>query len=129
MKVIFLHDVPRVGRKHDIKEINDGYALNFLIPRKLVERATEKAVQNLELRKKEIVVEREVQESLLIKNLEELKGQTVTIFTKADEKGHLFKGVNKKEIAETFTLTRVEKLIAVLPDQQVALAEFANKTT
>ena len=35
----------------------------------------------------------------------------------------------KKEIAETFTLTRVEKLIAVLPDQQVALAEFANKTT
>lgn len=101
MKVIFLHDIPRVGKKNDIKEMNDGYALNFLIPRKLVERATEKAVQNLELRKKEIVVEREVQESLLLKNLEELKGQTVTIFAKADEKGHLFKGVNKKEIVET----------------------------
>ncbi|MDQ5954254.1 MAG: large subunit ribosomal protein [Patescibacteria group bacterium] len=55
MKVIFLHDVPRVGKKNDIKEVNDGYALNFLIPRKLVDRATEKSVQNLELRKKEIV--------------------------------------------------------------------------
>ena len=44
MRVIFLQDVPRVGKRHEIKEVNDGYAMNFLFPRKLAESATPKAV-------------------------------------------------------------------------------------
>lgn len=100
MKVIFLQDVTRVGKRHDIKDVNDGYAMNFLIPRKLAELATPKAVTELELRKKEIVVEREVQEDLLMKNLEEIKGKSITIKGKANEKGHLFSAIHKKEIIE-----------------------------
>lgn len=100
MKVIFLHDVPRVGKRHDIKEVNDGYAANFLFPRRLAEPATAKAVAELERRKKEIVVEREVQEDLLMKNLEEIKGKVVTIKGKANEKGSLFSAIHKKEIIE-----------------------------
>ena len=100
MKVIFLQDVPRVGKKYDIKEVNDGYAMNFLLPRKLAERATAKAVAQLEMHKKEIVVEREVQEELLMKNLEEIKNKTIVIKAKADEKGHLFSGIKNKEIVE-----------------------------
>jgi large subunit ribosomal protein L9 len=98
MRVIFLQDVPRVGKKHDIKEVNDGYVMNFLIPRKLAEPATQNAVASLEKRKKNIEIEREVQEDLLIKNLEEIKGKVVTIKAKADEKGHLFKAIREKEI-------------------------------
>src|SRR3989338_2019298 len=101
MKVIFLKDVPRVGKKYDIKEVNDGYAMNFLLPRKLAQNATPKAVAELEIRKKEIVLEREVQEDLLMKNLEEIKDKVITIKAKADEKGHLFAQVHKKEIIET----------------------------
>ena len=71
MKVIFLQDVSRVGKRYDVKEVNGGYAMNFLFPRKLAEPATPKALTALEMRQKEIVVEREVQEDLLIKNLEE----------------------------------------------------------
>ncbi len=103
MRVIFLHDVPRVGRKYDIKEVNDGYAMNFLLPRRLVETATPKAVAELERRKKEIVVEREVQEDLLMKNLEEIKGKTITIKAKADEKGHLFSAIHEKTIVEVMS--------------------------
>ena len=100
MKVIFLQDVPSVGKKDDIKEVSDGYVVNFLLPRKLAEVATLKAITKLEMRKKEVVIEREVQEELLIKNLEEIKGKTITIKVKADAKGHLFSQVHKKEIVE-----------------------------
>ena len=100
MKVIFLKDVQRVGKKYDIKEVNDGYALNFLLPQKLAEVATTKAVADLEKRKKEIIVEREIQEELLSKNLEQIKGKAITIKGKANEKGSLFSAIHKKEIKE-----------------------------
>jgi large subunit ribosomal protein L9 len=100
MKVIFLQDVPRVGKKHDIKEVNDGYAMNFLFARKLAEPATPSAIASLEKRKKNIEIEREVQEDLLLKNLEEIKGKSLTIKGKANEKGSLFKAIHKKEIVE-----------------------------
>ena len=98
MKVIFLQDVPRVGKKYDVKEVNDGYATNFLLPRKLAELATPKAVASLEIHKKEIIVEREVQTDLLMRNLEEIKGKVIKIKGKANEKGSLFKAIHKKEI-------------------------------
>src|SRR5690242_9904419 len=100
MKVIFLKDVPRVGKRHDIKEVNDGYALNFLFPRKLAEPATALSVRELEIRMKNIEVERAVEDNLLERNLKEINGKTITLKAKADEKGHLFSGVHKKEIVE-----------------------------
>src|SRR4051812_24434311 len=98
MKVIFLADVPRVGKRNDIKEVNDGYALNFLLPRKLGIAATPAAIADLERRKNEIMIEREVEENLLMRNLEEIKDKTVHMTSKADEKGHLFKGIRANEI-------------------------------
>ncbi len=103
MRVIFLQDVARVGKRHDIKEVNDGYAVNFLFPHKYATPATASAIANLELRKKEIVVERQVQEDLLMKNLEAIKGKVITIKAKTDEKGHLFSGIHKKEILEAMS--------------------------
>jgi len=92
--------VPRVGKKYDVKDVNDGYAMNFLLPRKLAETATPKAVALLETRKKTIEIERKVQEDLLLKNLEEIKGKNVHIKAKTDEKGHLFSGIHTKEIVD-----------------------------
>lgn len=103
MKVIFLKDVPRVGKKNDVKEVNDGYASNFLLPRNLAIMATAKALAELDLKKKEVIVEREVQEELLMKNLEEIKGKTVIIKGKANEKGSLFSSIHKKEIIDTMS--------------------------
>ncbi len=100
MKVIFLKDVPRVAKRHDIKEMNDGYAMNFLLPNKLAERATVQAIAELEKRKKNIQIEREVQEDLLVRNLEEIKGKVIHLSGKADEKGHLFSGIHAKDLVE-----------------------------
>ena len=66
----------------------------------MAELATPSAVASLEKRKKNIEIEREVQKDLLMKNLEEIKGKTITIKSKANEKGSLFKAIHKKEIVE-----------------------------
>jgi large subunit ribosomal protein L9 len=100
MKVILIKDVPKVGRKNDIKEVNDGYAANFLFPKKLATPATEKAIAELNRKNKEILIEREIQEDLLLKNLEEIKDKVVSIKMKANEKGHLFSSIHKKEIVD-----------------------------
>ncbi len=100
MQVIFLKDVPRVGKRHDVKEINDGYARNFLFPRGLAKLANTQNLAELERSQKEIVVKREVQEGLLIKNLEEIKNKIITVKAKANDKGHLFSAIHKKEIIE-----------------------------
>ena len=60
--------------------------------------ATTKTLGDLEKRQKEIIVEREVQEDLLMKNLEQIKGKTIIIKGKANEKGSLFSAIHKKEI-------------------------------
>jgi large subunit ribosomal protein L9 len=89
-----------VGKRHEVKEVNDGYVMNFLFPRKLAVPATASAVSELEKRKKNIEIEREVQTDLLLKNLEEIKGKVVVIKGKANPKGSLFKAIHKKEIVE-----------------------------
>jgi large subunit ribosomal protein L9 len=100
MRVIFLKDVPRIGKKNDIKELNDGYAVNFLFPQKLAIPATPEAIRMVEKNKEKIIIEREVEENILLKNLESIKNKTVKIKAKADEKGHLFKAIHAKELAE-----------------------------
>ena len=100
MRVIFLRDVPRAGNRHDVKEVNDGYAVNFLFPKKLAEPATPRTLADLEKRKKEIIVEKKIQEELLDRSLAEIKDKTIHLQGKANERGHLFSAIHKKEIVE-----------------------------
>lgn len=100
MKVILLQDVPNVGRKYEVKNVSDGYARNFLFPRKLAEIATTKAIQALELKKKQLEEEKKIQQDLLKKNLEALNGIKISIKEKTNEKGHLFAAIHQKEIAK-----------------------------
>ena len=139
MKVIFLHDVPRVGKKYEVKEVPGGYAMNFLIPRKLAEPATPKALAMLEIRKNEILVVKEVQNELLMKNLEEIKGKVVHITAKADDKGHLFSGIHTKEIVTamkkehradiTSEFIVLEKPIKEVGEFEIQIAISGKKST
>ncbi len=98
MKVILLQDVRKVGKKFEITEVADGYALNFLIPRRLAEvsnSSNSKRAENIKIKK---AATKKVQEDLLVKNLKGLEGITLELKENANEKGSLFKGVNKEEI-------------------------------
>jgi large subunit ribosomal protein L9 len=98
MKIILLKDVPKVGRKYEMKDISDGYALNLLIPKGLAIAATKDAIKRIDLEKSRDEGEKRVHQELLLKNLAELAGVTISMTEKANEKGHLFAGVHKLEI-------------------------------
>ncbi len=100
MKVILSQDISGLGRKYDIKEVNDGYARNFLFPRRMAEVATGKALTRVTLMKEAVRIEREIQGDLLKKNLSSLKDVLVTVKTKANEEGHLFSGIHERNIAD-----------------------------
>ena len=98
MKVILLKDVPKIGTKNTVKNVSDGYAMNFLFKNGLAEPATPKKIKNLEKVKLNQETEDQINQDLLAKNMRSLNGATVEMQGKANEKGHLFKGIHVEEI-------------------------------
>lgn len=113
MKVILLKDVPKIGRKYDVKNVADGYAVNMLLPRGLAKVATTEAVRQIELLKAQDLTEKKIQEELLLKSLALVKDIRVVITEKANEKGHLFAGVTKERLS-----TEVEKASRIKLDPE-----------
>ncbi|MEI8337871.1 MAG: 50S ribosomal protein L9 [bacterium] len=100
MKVILLKDIPKLGKKFDVKDVAEGHAINMLIPNGSVKHATPKALQEIEALKVEIAAQLKIQEDLLSKTLHELEGKVVEIKVQANKQGHLFAGIHAPEIAE-----------------------------
>lgn len=100
MKVILHKDIAKLGKKYDIRDVADGYALNFLLPKGAAETATEGALKKLDLLKKEWIAEAKIQEDLLEKNLHEIEGKTVVIKARASDQGHLFAGIHKEDLVD-----------------------------
>lgn len=108
MKIILLKDIPKVGRKYDVKDVAEGYALNMLIPRGLAQVATTQAVKNVEAIKANDLTEHKIQSELLEKSLETIKSLVLNIKGRANEKGHLFAGITKEMlISEIQKATRL----------------------
>jgi len=99
MKVILLHDVPKIGRKYEKRDVKSGFARNFLIPRGLAEMVTSQSAARVAKMVEQADAEVKIQEDLLEKNIESLERAVVVIGEKANDKGHLFAGVHKEEIA------------------------------
>ncbi len=100
MKILLLKDIPKVGKKYDIKDVADGFARNSLFPKKLAEPATGDTIKRVEKMKQEAAQMGEIAADLLNRNLTVLDSKTITIKAKANEKGHLFSSIHKKEILE-----------------------------
>ena len=102
MKVILLQDVKSVGKKGDILDANDGYARNFLLPKKMAVPATPDNLNNLKLQKNN--QEKVAQEQLeAAQNFaKELESKEVILSIKAGEGGRTFGSVSSKEIAQAF---------------------------
>jgi len=101
MKVILTKDVENLGKEGEIKEVADGFARNFLIPRNMAEPATDTAIKNAEGRKKQKTETAKVELEEAQKLAEQLEGRELFIKVK-EEEGKLFGSVNEKTIAKTF---------------------------
>lgn len=100
MKVILLQDVKKIGKKGEVIEASDGYARNFLFPRKLAEEATAANLHILNNKKenerKQKLAELEAAQKLAA----ELKGKEIKLTAKAGENGKLFGAITSKDVAE-----------------------------
>ena len=100
MKVILLQDIKNVGKKEQVIEANDGYARNFLFPKKLALEATKdnmlklQAKKTSEANKKKAEIEANKETAKKIEKLE------LKIKAKAGENGKIFGGITSKEVSD-----------------------------
>jgi large subunit ribosomal protein L9 len=99
MKIALLKDIKGLGKKHEIKVVADGFALNSLIPQGLAQVATAQVLARVEVLKKQEEAEKKVQEDLLAKSLKTIHDAVIEVTAGANEKGHLFAGLHAADIA------------------------------
>ena len=100
MKVILLQDVKKIGKKGDVIEASDGYARNFLFPKKLAQEATESNLHILNNKKENDRKQKLAEIEAAQKLAGELKGKEITIKAKTGENGKLFGAITSKDVAE-----------------------------
>jgi large subunit ribosomal protein L9 len=108
MKVILLDDVSKVGRRGEVRDVSDGYARNFLIPKKLALSATAGNLKNLE----HIRTQQEAKAGRIKSDAEALRDRiealTLTEQRQASEEGRLFGSVTSQDIADFLEQHRIK---------------------
>lgn len=100
MKVIFLEDVKGKGKKGELKDVSDGYARNFLLPKKLAKEATTDNLNTFKLQEKAKAAQIAREKAEAQENAKKLESMQVKVAAKAGANGRLFGAVTSKEISE-----------------------------
>ena len=118
MKVILLQDVKGKGKKGQMIEVSDGYARNFMLPKKLAQEATADAINTMRMNDKATQerIAREKAEALAVSK--KLREMTVTVTAKGGGNGRLFGSVTNAEIAEALAKQGVK-----LDKRKIVLSE------
>ena len=100
MKVILLENVKGQGKKGEIVNVSEGYARNFLFPKKLAREATNAALNDLKGQQEAFAYKKETELTEATQMKEKLSTLTVAVTAKAGATGKLFGSVTNKDIAE-----------------------------
>ena len=127
MKVILLEDVKSLGKKGEIVNVNDGYARNFILPKKLGLEATSKNLNDLKLQKQND--EKVAQEKLYAAKAlaEKIKEKSITVKIQAGVEGKVFGSISSKEIATEAKKQLnmdIDKKKIVIPDAIKSLGTY-----
>ncbi len=99
MKVVLLTDVKGHGKKGELCNVSDGYARNYLLPKKLAVEADNAALNELKNREESAAHHKKEEINAAKETAAKLEGKTVVIRAKAGDSGKLFGAVTSKEIA------------------------------
>ncbi len=122
MKVVLLADVKGQGKKGELCNVSDGYARNFLFPKKLAIEADSSALNELRNREESAAHHKSEEIKAAKENAARLDGKTVTIKAKAGSNGRLFGSVTSKEVA-----TEIKNTLKVEVDRKkMTLADIKN---
>ncbi|OGZ24671.1 MAG: 50S ribosomal protein L9 [Candidatus Nealsonbacteria bacterium RIFCSPLOWO2_01_FULL_43_32] len=129
MKVILLQDVEKIGKQYEVKEVAQGHAMNFLIPKGLVKPATEESLKWLAVQKEILRVKAEEDLKKAQALATSLDGQEIVITIKAGEEKQLFEAVSAQKIAEKLKENgfEVKKTQVILENPIKELGEFPVK--
>ena len=119
MKIILLQDEKKLGKKGDIVEVSEGYARNFVLPKKIGVEATPKNLNDLKLQKSNEAKVAQEQLDNAKAMAELLASKEVVVSIKAGENGRTFGSVSTKEIGQALkaqTGIEVDKKKLVLPE-------------
>lgn len=100
MKIILLQDVKTIGKKGDVIEASDGYARNFLFPKKLAQEASEANMHILNNKKENERKQKLAELEAAQKLAGELKGKEIKINAKVGDNGRLFGAITSKDVAQ-----------------------------
>ncbi len=100
MKVILLQDVKGKGKKGQLLEVSDGYARNYMLPRKLAMEATADAVNTMRMNDRAAQERRTRERAEAVALAERMKAMTLTVTAKGGGAGRLFGSVTNQEIAD-----------------------------
>ena len=119
MKVILLEDIKGVGKKDQVINASDGYARNFLFPKKLAVEANNENMAKLKAKNESKAYKKEmdIKEAKAVK--EKIEKITMQMVVKAGENGKIFGGVTSKEIAENLKKEysiEIDKKKVLLPE-------------
>ncbi len=127
MKVILLENIKGVGKKDDILQASDGYARNYLLPKKLAVEANAENISKLNNKKDANAYKKDVEKQEAMDTAQRLKGILLKIKVKAGENGKIFGGVTSKEIAENLKeqyKIEIDKKKIEVKDQIKTLGSF-----
>jgi large subunit ribosomal protein L9 len=100
MKVILLQDVKGKGKKGQMLEVSDGYARNYMLPRKIAIEATADAVNTMRMNDKAAAEKAAKERAEAVEISRKLREMTVVVMAKGGGAGRLFGSVTNQEIAE-----------------------------
>lgn len=100
MKVILLKDIKGVGKRYEEKVVSDGYAENFLLPKKLAVSATGGAAAQIKNLKQNDTAHKEAEQKKLEGEIQKLLSTSIEVVAKANEKNHLFAALTADKISK-----------------------------